>query len=99
MTDNQKIIALTERRDALKKELSEVEREIEDLCRVVHRATAHQKAVIDRFSANQHTVGSFGRTWWVNANGELVDMVTPDEQVAINQLVKCGIIEKITIEP
>ena len=82
------------RRNNLIKELEEIDREIEQSANAALRADAENEDVLRRYIDGEYIICSFGRHWWVNSNGELIELVSADEFDALKRLEKKGWLKK-----
>ena len=87
-----KTIDLLEKRQQLLRDLETVSREIEEAETSQYRMDGIAKDLIARFSSGQYVMVSLGRHWWVDGNGDLIELVSQDESAALFDLVKKGVI-------
>lgn len=87
---------LISRRQQLLIALEEVDREIESAATSALRAESENEDVLRRYMDGYYVVCSFDRHWWVNSNGELIELVSADDFDAIKRLEKKGWFKKQT---
>lgn len=87
---------LISRRKQLITALEAVDREIESAATSALRAEAENEDVLRRYMDGDYVIRSFGRHWWVNSNGELIELVSADDFDAIKRLEKKGWFKKQT---
>lgn len=88
MTD---IKSLIEKRNRLRDDLETAEREILEAETSAYLLHGISKALIERFVFGESIIISFGRYWWVDANGELLGIPEDDEIRALKRLEQKGV--------
>ena len=95
MNYTDKIESLIAKRDALIKEANFITRQIEDEISEIYKMQGRGGALIQRYQKKGDTlVVSFGRHWWVSADGDLLERAEEWEVDAAKEMCKNGIFEK-----
>lgn len=88
---------LIKRRKEVLDELNQISREIEDAQTEIFKHVARQKIIVQRYFDGESIVVSFGRYWWVDANGDLLGLVDESDIQDLKELTDKGVFEKILV--
>jgi hypothetical protein len=76
---------ITERED-LASQLKYIDRQIEDAQNAAWRMDNKKQYIAERYANGEYVVSSFNRMWWVDANGELLELFDQDYYPALAEI-------------